>query len=151
MVASRKEKLMAKKWVVVLTADERNELLQLTSKGRPSARKVKRANILLLSDAGKTDAEIAESLHTSRSTVERTRRKFVEGGLEFALNERQRPGQSRVLDAKAEAVLATIAQSEPPEGQKRWTLRLLTSRLIELGVVETVSRETVRQALKKTD
>ena len=142
---------MAKKYIVDLSLEEREQLLELIGKGRPSARKVKRANILLLSDAGKTDAEIVESLHTSHSTVERTRRKLVEGGLEFALNERRRPGRKPVLDAKAEAVLATLAQSEPPEGRKRWSLRLLTSRLIGLDVVETVSRETVRQALKKTD
>jgi transposase len=142
---------MAKKYIVDLSLKEREQLLELTRKGRSSARKVKRANILLLSDAGRTDAEIVETLHTSHSTVERTRRKLVEGGLEFALNERQRPGRKPVLDAKAEAVLATLAQSEPPEGHKRWSLRLLTSRLVELDVVETVSRETVRQALKKTD
>ena len=142
---------MAKKYVVDLSLEEREQLLELIGRGRPSARKVKRANILLLSDAGKTDAEIVESLHTSHSTVERTRRKLVEGGLEFALNERRRPGRKPVLDTKAEAVLATLAQSEPPEGRKRWSLRLLTSRLIGLDVVETVSRETVRQALKKTD
>jgi transposase len=142
---------MTKKYIVDLSLEEREQLLELIRKGRPSARKVKRANILLLSDAGKTDAEIVESLHTSLSTVERTRRKLVEGGLEFALNERQRPGGKPVLDAKAEAVLATLAQSEPPEGHKRWSLRLLTSRLLELDVVETVSRETVRLALKKID
>jgi transposase len=142
---------MAKKYIVDLSSEEREQLLELTRKGRPSARKVKRANILLLSDAGRTDAGIVEALHTSHSTVERTRRKLVEGGLDFALNERQRPGRKPILDAKAEAVLATLAQSEPPEGHKRWSLRLLTSRLLELDVVETVSRETVRQALKKTD
>ena len=142
---------MTKKYIVDLSLEEREQLLELIRKGRPSARKVKRANILLLSDAGKTDAKIVESLHTSLSTVERTRRKLVEGGLEFALNERQRPGRKPVLDAKAEAVLATLSQSEPPEGHKRWSLRLLTSRLLELDVVETVSRETIRLALKKTD
>lgn len=142
---------MAKKYIVDLSSEEREQLLELTRKGRPSARKVKRANILLLSDAGRTDVEIVEALHTSHSTVERTRRKLVEGGLDFALNERQRPGRKPVLDAKAEAVLATLAQSEPPEGHKRWSLRLLASRLLELDVVETVSRETVRLALKKTD
>jgi transposase len=142
---------MTKKYIVDLSSEEREQLLELIGKGRPSARKVKRANILLLSDAGRTDAEIVEALHTSQSTVERTRRKLVEGGLDFALNERQRPGRKPVLDAKAEAVLATLAQSEPPEGHKQWSLRLLTSRLLELDVVETVSKETVRKALKKTD
>lgn len=141
-----------KKYIVDLTKEEKKQLIELTQKGHKSARKIKRANILLLADAGKTDAEITESLHTSIPTVERTRKNFVEGGgLDFALNERRRPGRTPKLDAKGETVLIALAQSAPPEGRKRWTLQMLSDRLVELNVVETISRETVRQVLKKTD
>jgi transposase len=142
---------MAKKYIVVLTDEERKQLESLISKGQQAARKIKRANILLLANDGRQDADIGESLHTSIPTVERTRKRFVTGGLDWALNERHRPGAKAKLDMKGEAVLATLAQSEPPEGQKRWTLQLLTERLVELGVVETISRETVRKRLKKTN
>ena len=140
---------MAKKYIVDLTDEERERLESLVSKGRQSARKIRRANILLLADDGRQDADISKSLRTSIPTVERTRKRFVTGGLDWALNERHRPGAKAKLDMKGEAVLATLAQSEPPEGRKRWTLQLLTDRLVELGVVETVSKETVRKRLKK--
>jgi transposase len=140
---------MAKKYIVVLTDEERKQLESLVSKGRQSARKIKRAHILLLADDGRQDADISKSLHTSIPTVERTRKRFVTGGLDWALNERRRPGAKVKLDMKGEAVLATLAQSEPPEGQKRWTLQLLTDRLVELGVVESISKEAVRKRLKK--
>ena len=140
---------MAKKYIVDLTDEERQQLESLVSKGRQSARKIKRANILLLADDGQQDAEISKSLRTSIPTVERTRKRCVIGGLYWALNERPRPGAQAKLDMKGEAVLATLAQSKPPEGQKRWTLQLLTDRLVALGVVETLSKETVRKRLKK--
>ena len=141
---------MTKKYIVNLTDEEREQLKSLVSKGRESARKIRRAHILLLADDGRRDADISESLCTSIPTVERTRKRLVSGGLDWALNERHRPGAQAKLDMKGEAVLATLAQSEPPEGQKRWTLQLLTERLVELGVVETISKETVRKRLKKT-
>lgn len=141
---------MRKKYIVDLTPEERGRLVELTQKGQQSARKIRRANILLLADAGKKDKEIAELLQASVPTVERTRRKFVEGGLDFALNERRWPGHKPKLDAKGEAVLTTLAQSAPPEGRKRWTLQLLADRLVDLGVVDTISHETVRSVLKKT-
>ena len=142
---------MVKKYIIDLTEEEREQLIELTQKGHQSARKIKRAHMLLLADGGKTDAEIAESLHTSIPTVERTRKKFVDGGgLESALNEGRRPGRVPALDAKGEAILTNLAQSDPPTGHKRWTLRLLTARLIELHVVDHISPETVRSVLKKT-
>ena len=136
-------------YVVDLTDEERESLLNLISRGTQSVRKIKRAHILLLADEGQTDQEIAQALHTSKSTVQRTRRRFVMGSLERALNEDPRLGASRKLDDKGEAVLATLAQSKPPEGRKRWTLQLLSDRLVELKVVDSISRETVRGVLHK--
>jgi transposase len=100
---------------------------------------------------GKTDGEIAEALHTGTATVQRTRQRFVEGNLEGALNERPRPGGQKKLDEKGEAILETLAHSQPPEGRKRWTLQLLADRLVELKVVDSISYETVRQEVKKSD
>ena len=142
---------MAKIYYVELTDDERARLLDLIKTGKRSARKVTRAHILLLSETGKTDPEVAEALQSSVSTVQRTRQRFVEGGLDKALNEKPRLGgqKNKRLDEKGEAILATLACSQPPAGQARWTLHLLGSRLVELRVVESISHETVRQVLKK--
>jgi len=140
---------MVKKHIVDLTSTEQDELLALIGAGESSVRKVKRANILLLADEGKKDEEIAEALHTSVATIERTRRRFVLEGLTASLNEKPRPGARCKLDAKAEAVLETLAKSKPPEGRKRWTMQLLADRLVELKVVDSISDETVRQQLKK--
>jgi transposase len=141
---------MAKKYIVELTTEERAQLLELTSKGKSSARKVKRAQILLLADEGKTDEAIVEALHVGVATVERVRKRLVLEGLPAALHDRPRPGANCKLDAKAEAVLETLAQSEPPEGRKRWTMQLLADRLVELKVVESISGETVRRMVKKS-
>jgi transposase len=121
----------------------------LTQKGRPGARKIKRANILLLDDNGKVDSEIAELLHSSWLTVLRTRRKFVEGGLSFALNESPRAGRFPKIDDKVETILTTLAQSQPPDGRVRWTLQLLADRLVTLTHLESLSYEAVRLVLKK--
>lgn len=137
-------------YVVDLTEEERTFLLDFINRGTQSARKLRRARTLLLADEGKTDREIAEALHTSTPTVQRTRRRFVEGGLARALNEDPRPGAGKKLDAKGEAVLETLARSEPPPGRKRWTLQLLADRLVELKVVDSISDETVRRELKKS-
>ena len=141
---------MQKKYLVTLTEDERQELRDLTKKGTLSARKLTRAHILLRADEGVTDDEIAKTFRVARSTVERLRRRFVEGNLDEALHERPRPGAKRKLDTKQEAHLIAIACSTAPEGQARWTLQLLADELVQLGVVETVSDETVRRTLKKT-
>jgi transposase len=139
---------MAKKYIVDLSKAEKAELVELTQKGRPGARKIKRANILLLADAGKTDLDIAELLHTSWLTVQRTRHKFVDGGLKFALNELPRAGRLPKIDDKIETILTTLAQSQPPEGRVRWTLRLLADRLVTLTHLESLSYEAVRLVLK---
>lgn len=141
---------MAKKYVVDLDEDEKAELVALTQKGRPSARKIKRAIILLLADAGKRDFEIAELLHTSWLTVLRTRHRFVEGNLDFALNELPRAGRLTKIDDKIETILTTFAQSRPPDGRVRWTLQLLADRLVALTRLESLSYEAVRLVLKRT-
>jgi transposase len=138
-------------YIVDLTEEERTYLLDLIKSGKHSARKLNRARILLLADEGGTDREIAAALHTSTSTVQRTRRRFVEGNLERALNEDPRPGAQKRLDERGEAVLETLACSQPPEGRKKWTLQLLADRLVELKMVDRISYETVRQELKKSD
>lgn len=141
---------MKKIYVVSLTEAERTYLLEFTKKGENRPRKVTRAHILLLADEGKIDDTVAEMLHIGRATVERIRKKFVEGGIEFALNERPRKGKDPKLNGKAEAYLTAIACSDPPQGRKRWTMQLLADRLVEAGIVDEISDETVRRVLKKT-
>ena len=136
-------------YIVDLTEEERSYLLDFVRHGKSSARKYNRARILLLADEDRSDREIAEVLHTGTATVPRIRRRFVEGNLDGALNERPRLGGEKKLDEKGEAILETLAQSEPPAGRKRWTLQLLADRLVELRVVDSISHETVRQELKK--
>lgn len=139
-----------KLYVVELTEVERTYLLDLTSKGKVSARKLNRAHILLLADEGRTDEAIASALHVSKSTVERVRTRFVMGNLDFALTEQMRPGARRKLDGKQEAFLVATACSSAPEGRNRWTLQLLADKLVELKLVDSISRDTVRRTLKKT-
>lgn len=136
-------------YVVDLTSTERTELLDFIKSGQQASRKLNRARILLLADEGQTDKEIAAALHTGTATVQRTRQRFVAGNLEEALNERRRPGGQKKLDEKGEAVLESLAHSQPPNGRKRWTLELLADRLVQLKQVNTISYETVRQELKK--
>ena len=138
-------------YIVDLTEEERAYLLDFIKSGEKSARKLNRARILLLADENKSDREIAEVLHTGASTVQRTRQRFVEGNLNGALNERPRQGRSKKLDEKGEAILETLAHSKPPEGRKRWTLQLLADRLVQLKVVDSISYETVRQEVKKSE
>ena len=140
---------MKKVYVVDLTREEKTELLELVSKGEARARKMNRAHILLLAEEGRTDKDIAEALHTSPSTVERTRRRLVEGGLEHALKESPRPGGRRKLDGRQEAYLVALACSDPPEGKKRWSMQMLADKLVELEVVEGISDETIRRTLKR--
>lgn len=141
---------MRKRYIVTLTDDERQMLRDLVKRGTVSARKLTRAHILLHADAGATDDTIALSLHVARTTVERLRRRFVEGNLEEALGERPRPGAKRKLDTKQEAHLIAITCSPAPEGQARWTLQLLADEIVQLGIVDSISDETVRRTLKKT-
>jgi transposase len=138
-----------KLYIIALTDEEREELIELTRKGKASARKLTRARILLKADEGWKDEQILAALDTSDSTVERTRKRFVEGGLQKALNDDPRPGAKRKLDGRGEAYLVAITCSEPPDEHDHWALRVIADRLVELGVVDSISYETVRQTLKK--
>ena len=149
---------MEKKYVVELTAKERRQLEAIVMKGKTLARKIQHARILLKADEGRggpawTDERIAQSFDVSVRTVERIRQRLAENGLEDALVRRQpkQPPRGRKLDGKAEAQLIALACSKPPQGRKRWTIRLLADKLVELEIVESLGRETVRQTLKKTN
>jgi len=141
----------AKVYMVQLACDEREALLELTRKGQVSARKMKRALMLLRADEGWKDREIVAALNTGRATVERIRKRFVEEGLDKALNEEPRPGQTPKLDEKGEAHLIARACSAAPGGRDHWPLRLLAGQLVELGVVQSISHEAVRRAWKKAN
>jgi len=144
---------MAKKYVVTLTQEERDSLHQTLSAGRESARKLTRARILLKADEDWTDEAIHQALDVGLSTIGRVRRRFVEEGLEAALNSRPTTRQyEHRLDGNAEAHLIALACSSPPAGRQRWSLRLLADKLVTLEQVDvdSVSHETVRQILKKT-
>ena len=141
----------AKLYRVNLTREEREHLLGITRRGKSSGRKVKRSLILCKADEGLTDQQVAEALMVGPATVGRVRQRFVEGGLKRALDDPPRPGQRRKLDRKQEAHLVAVACSAPPEGHARWTLRLLADQAVELELTGSISRETVRQVLKKTN
>lgn len=148
---------MTKKYMVRLSEAERAELEALVKTGRAAARKRLPAPVLLKADEGEhgpawTDAAIMKALEVDVRTVERLRQCLVEEGLETALNGRpQLRYKSPQLDGVQEAHLIAVACSAPPEGRNRWTLRLLADRMVEQEYVDTVSYETVRQVLKKTN
>ena len=145
----------AKRYRVKLTKEERDELTALVNRGKGSARRMRRARILLMADeeqagGGWKDADIAKALGAHQRTVERIREKCVEAGIEAALNHtRPKRSRSKTLDGAAEARLVQLACSAAPDGYERWSMQMLADRLIELEVVERVSRETVRTTLKK--
>jgi transposase len=147
---------MAKKYRVTLTPEERAELELLISRGKADARKLAHARVLLQVDEapggpGRADSEAAAALDISTRTIERVRQRFVEQGLEAALLPKPTKRiYARALDGRQEAHLIALACSAPPEGKRRWTLRLLAGRMVELEYADSLSHESVRQALKKT-
>ena len=136
---------------VELSEVERDELRGMLSGGKGSARKLKRAQILLAADAGASDDDIAFNVGVGGSTVYRTKQRFVLGNLGAALSEQPRPGASRKLSGKEEALLVATACSKPPQGRARWTLELLAGELVSLTEHDSVSRETVRRRLAEND
>jgi Homeodomain-like domain len=143
------------KYRVSLTAEERLGLEHLVSTGKRAARRLIHARILLLADArvsDETDEAIVDAVGCSLRTVSRVRRQFVTCGLDAAIARRLQPERPEKIKIKGdvEQRLVTLACSEPPEGRCHWTLRLLGDELVALGLVERISRETIRQALKKT-
>jgi transposase len=141
--SNQKEARMNVRYRVELSQTERDELKALLS-GKHAARKLKRAQILLAADAGASDDDIATSVGVGGSTVYRTKQRFVLDGLEAALREAPRPGASRKLSGKQEALLVATACSKPPQGRARWTLELLAGELVKLTEHDGISRETVR-------
>ncbi len=147
----------SKKYIVDLTPSERNYLEEITNKGKTAAYKMNHARILLKADinqeeGGWTDSKISEALNIGHATIERVRKRFVEEGIESALNRReQKNRRSRIIDGEKEAYLIAIACSQTPAGKSHWTLQMLADKMVELKVVEKVSTETIRQTLKKTN
>lgn len=134
---------------VNLKTEEREALEALVRAGVHSARRLRRAQMLLWADAGRTRAEIAGLLGAARETVRRILDRYLDEGVEAALSDRPRPGGQKRLDGKQEAILVALACSQAPAGRECWTMQLLADRIIELGVVDQVSDETVRRTLKK--
>jgi transposase len=142
--------MQSEKHQVHLSEIERKKLLAIISKGRNKAVVIQRAHILLKVDEGKTDGEISETLYISEQTIRRTRLRFASEGVEAALEDKPHPPKEVKLAEKEEAYLIALACSEPPAGQARWTLELLTKQLLEDEIVARISPETVRLLLKKT-
>lgn len=138
------------KYKVRLTDEQRSELLSIVNKGEHNARIVKRANILLLSDEGRTAPQIVEVLSTSEQTVYNIRKRFIQEGLESSIHEKPRPGAKRKFQPEQEAHLIALTCSDPPDGRERWTIRMLANKVVELGILDEVGRETVHRTLKKT-
>lgn len=144
------------KYIVNLFQEERDYLLSITTKGKTSARKIVHAQVLLHADEAsgidRDNSEIAEVLNVSTKTVSRIRKCFIEQGLEAALNRKSHNKfKPRRLNGEQEAHLIAIACSKAPEGRSRWTLKLLAGKLVELEVVDTVSKTTIHETLKKTN
>ena len=148
---------MTKKYRIKLSEEERSTLTEMVNKGKAAAYKRRHAHILLLADedgkqGGMKDKDIAVAALAGLRTVERVRKRCVEEGLSAAIERReQKNRRAPVLDGEGEARLTAIACSTPPKGQKSWSLRLLADKLVELKVVDEISRETVRRTLKKTN
>ena len=136
---------MEKRHVIKLTAKERKKLLSVVRQGKNRAAVIQRAHILLKSDEGKTDRVISEQ------TLRRIRVKFCKLGLEGALEDKPHPPPERKLGEQQSAYLVALACSDPPAGQARWTMELLAKRLVDAGIVDCISPETVRLSLKKTN
>ena len=117
--------------------------------GKSSARSQTRARILLLADEGRDDDEITDILKVSKSTVSRIKKRYCDGGLDFALNEKPRSGAPLKMDGRIEAQLTLLACSDPPEGRSKWTVRLLADKLVEMEVVDSISHMSVQRLLKK--
>lgn len=149
--------ISVKKYVVRLSAEERQQLEALIGKGKGPARRLLKARILLKADVseagpGWSDSKIMAALDTSASMLYRVRKQLVEEGFEAVLSRKQRttPAVPRIFDGEKEAKLIALACSKPPKGRARWTLRLLENKVVELGIVDHASDSTIGRALKKT-
>ena len=137
------------KYRVALAEEQESRVRSIVRQGKHAARKIRRARSLLHSHEGMAGTRVADLLNVHPNSVYRTRRLFVTEGLDAALEEGPRPGQPRRLDGRGEVILIALACSPPPEGNAVWTMQLLADGLVEMGVVESISDETVRRTLKK--
>lgn len=151
------KEIAVKKYIVRLSAEEREQLLSLIRSGKRSAQLLTKARILLKADVsaageGWSDSKIAAALDTSVATIERTRRQLVEEGFEAVLTRKYNPrsARPRIFDGAAEAKLIALACGPTPEGYARWTLSLLEEKVVELNIVERASDNTIGRTLKKT-
>jgi transposase len=151
------QEISVKKYVVRLSADERERLEALMRKGKSPAQRLVKARILLKADisevgAGWSDSRIIKALETSASMVYRVRKQLAEEGFEAVLSRKPRatPAVPRIFDGEKEAKLIALACSKPPKGRVRWTLRLLENKVVELGIVDRASDSTIGRTLKKT-
>ena len=151
------QEISVKKYVVRLSADERGRLEALIGKGKSPAQRLVKARILLKADVsevgeGWSDSRIIEALETSASMVYRVRKQLAEEGFEAVLSRKPRatPAVLRIFDGEKEAKLIALACSKPPKGRVRWTLRLLESKVVELGIFDRASDSTIGRTLKKT-
>jgi transposase len=147
-----------KKYIIKLSPDERDTLKKIITSGRGPARMFTRARILLKADQGGhgpnwSDEQISDALDVTVQTIERVRKQFVEEGFDAVLSRRQytQKVSRKKIDGNVEAHLIALSCSEPPKGYVRWTLRLLADKIVELGYVENISHEAIRQTLKKTN
>lgn len=141
---------MSKKSTIRLWSAQHRKLHQMIRTGKHSAREILHAHILLKTAAGWTDQQIAKTFYTSHDTIQRTRIRFLAGGLNAALHEQARSGAPLKLTTEQETLLIALACSRPPAGHRRWTVRLLTERAVSLEIVAAIAPETIRRILKKT-
>ena len=141
-----------KQFLVQLNEQERHRLQQIVRSGKDKARKITRCRVLLLADGpnGKTDQDISDALNVFLSTIFYIRRRYSQEGLERAIGEGARSGQPPKFKGKVAAKITAIACSTPPDGQARWTLRLLADRVVELKIVDSISHQSISNILKKT-
>ena len=142
--------MSGKRYTIQLSTEEREQLNRLVRSGKHAARVVTRARILIKIDEGWNVPQVATALDVAEGTVYRVKRRYAAEGLDGVVRDRVQANRFRKLDQKAEAHLIALACSDAPEGHDHWTLRLLADRMVELGLVESLSYETVRLRLKKT-
>jgi len=147
-----------KKYIVRLSDDEREQLKKIITSGRGAARMFTRARILVKADQSEkgpawSDEKISEALDVTVQTIERIRKQLVEEGFDSVLSrhEYKQKVSRKKVDGEVEAHLIALSCSKPPEGRVRWTLRLLAEKVVELGYIESISHEAIRQTLKKTN
>ena len=144
------------KYRVTLTAEERNQLMRIISKGKTEGYRIRHAHILLAADEIEenkewTDKSIAKAYHTTEKSIGNLRRRFVEKGLEAALGREKREVAPRIkIDGEIEARIVALTCSKAPDGYSQWTLRLLADKVVELGIMESVSHTAIGDCLKKT-